>query len=228
MKIGDEPERAMSKARGFTLIELLTVMGIVVIMAGIGMASYFSLTKGIRGSSSAHHLRSTLRFARQVAMLEGRKVVVLLNKESSRCFYVTCSHEGTGKAEAGGLSDRFGNLELNAGQEARIYNLDTGESTIVTRTYTNADFAIVMETSDDIWSGDQNEYGWEVRPVNRLPEGLEWGDEMPGNDRFVFYSDGRAEEGSVVVEDTRGSSRTKLFKIEVDPTGFAEIIMDPS
>ncbi len=226
MKFQVDSCRPIKAGSGFTLIELLTVMGIVIIMAGIGMASYFSLTKGIRGSSSAHHLRSTLRFARQAAMLEGRKTVVLLKEESNTCFYVTCSSEGVGKAEAGGLSDRFGSLELNSGQTAKIYNLENGESTIVTRTYTNDNFEIVMETSDNIWSGSHNEYGWEVRPVNRLPEGLQWS-ETPDNDRFEFYSDGTATRGSVVVKDTRGASEIDLFEVEVDAQGFAKIVMDP-
>ncbi len=226
MKTDAAGKKAKRRGEGFTLIELLTVMGIVVIMAGIGIASYFSLTKGIRGSSAAHHLRSTLRFARQIALLDGRKIVVLFNEESNRCSYVTCSHEGTGRAEPGVLIDRFGNLELNAGQSAKIYNLGTGQSTTVTRTYTNADFEVVMETSDNIWSGSNNEYGWEVRPVNRLPEGLEW-DSRPMNNRFDFYSDGQASADSVSVEDTRGSSSRVLFRIDVDSAGFAKITMDP-
>ncbi len=228
MKVHPDACRPIKAGSGFTLIELLTVMGIVLIMAGIGMASYFSLTKGIRGSSSAHHLRSTMRFARQVAMLEGRKTVVLLQKESNICFYVTCSHEGTGTEDTAGagLIDRFGSLELNAGQTSKIYNLETGESTTVTRTTTNDAFAIVMETSENIWSGSDNEYGWEVRPVNRLPQGLEWS-QTPANDRFEFYSDGTATPGSVVVQDTRGATATDLFEVTVDAQGSAEIVMDP-
>lgn len=215
------------KNDGFTLIELLTVMGIILVMAGITVASYFTMTKGATASSAAYHVRSALNYARQAAMLEGKKVAVLFKEVDGRPTYLSCTIEGAVEKDVGAIVDPFGSFEMEEGLEARIYNLRTGDSSDVTKVDYNADYDLVIETGGSWQDGDQ--YGWEVRPANRLPEGLQWAS-LPVNNRIVFNADGTSETGAdqeVLVKDTRGGNNEVVFKITVSKSGFAEVELDP-
>lgn len=157
---------------GFTLLELLTVMGIMLIMAAIAVGSYFSIIRGSGMRSALSHLRSTFLFARQTAIMDGKKTYVIFGQNSTNAWYVTCRHEGT--ATAGStyyLKDEYTDWRCRVVEdETTIYNLDTGANSLINNILSTTE----ITTSDPMWEADSR-YGWEIHSRRYLPRGFQFG-----------------------------------------------------
>lgn len=163
-------------------------MGIMLIMAAIAVSSYFGMTRGAGMRSALSHLRSTLSFARQTAIMNGKKTYVIFGQNSTNAWYVTCRHEGTGEGTGSSITDDFADWRSTvAVDETTIYNLDTGANSII-KTITGQQIA----TYDLIWVGSSR-YGWEIHPRTYLPRGFQFGYGTPPGSppvTVIFNGDG--------------------------------------
>ena len=67
----------MKRARhGFTLLELLVVVGIMVLLMSIAVASYIGIRRGAEIRGAVMTLRTTLMLARQTAVTQRKSVTV--------------------------------------------------------------------------------------------------------------------------------------------------------
>jgi type II secretory pathway pseudopilin PulG len=216
--------RRREESSAFTLIELLTVMGIMLVMAGISVASYFSLVEGSGMNAAASHLRSTILLARQSAMLQGREVQVRFQGTVTNCCsYVIVAHGGQGKRDAVNpkvLLDSFSRLTPSY-EGAEIYNLDTPdlksakvEEVDVESRSTNG--YVKIKTDKAIWGNGGNDYGWQIHPATSMPE--KWGWSSPPG-KLVFSSTGNVDEWTTTIEH-RGEP---AFDVTVKNTGKVEI-----
>lgn len=70
--------------QGLSLIELMVALTLVAILTGLASASFRSQLPIFRLNIAARDLVSDLRWARQLAMAEGRPVSVILDLDSNR------------------------------------------------------------------------------------------------------------------------------------------------
>ena len=199
------------KRRGFTLIELLVVMAIMGIMAGIGVASYFELIRGTAVRSAVSHLSDTLSLARQMAVMNGKRVYVVFGREpkdagqpEKPAWYAVCRHEGTGAGASGGrvLRDRFGYFEEEI-VGARIYNVSSPGNVRWSAIEEVPATGDQLKTEESIWRNGDNKYGWEINPRTYLPKGIQFGD---GTD---------SDLPSAVVFNADGTTRLNGYRIDV-------------
>jgi Tfp pilus assembly protein FimT len=189
---------------GFTILELLIVMGIMVIMASVGLLGFFGSVRGIAARSAAMHLSQTISLARQNAIILGKRVYIMFGREGENYWYSMVSKEGSitydsagGGATPGALTvgDDFGELSSLA-SNCVIYNLSrrdsstlqyyTGMVTDVRERLVSGNLMWIMQVVPDVLrTGD--DYGWEIMPKNLLPRGNLF-NEMP--EPIVFAPEG--------------------------------------
>jgi len=83
-------------------LELLTVMGIMMLMMGIGLTSWFGIRRGAEMRGAVGGVRTTLLLARQQAVTKRFKVTVSFNSDSSGDYMNTkaTSYNGTNNVHA--------------------------------------------------------------------------------------------------------------------------------
>ena len=184
--------------RGFTLIELLAVMGIMMLMAGIAVMSYFGATRGAAARAAIGHLQNTLSLARQSAIMNRRSAYVIFEELSNTYSYVVCLHHGTGTGDGSTL--RPGKYADWSGLQrgAEIYNLDDGVSSIISNV-TETSFT----TDNPIWGHGSKKYGWLIQERMYLPR------------NFVVAEAGQETLPEPVVFNPDGSTRVSGYEIDV-------------
>ncbi len=70
------------KARGFTLLELLIVLLLISIVIAISSLSLVSVMKSSRLEAAARSISATLRYARALAALKGRRQSVVIDLDT--------------------------------------------------------------------------------------------------------------------------------------------------
>ena len=153
---------------GFTLLELLAVMGIMMLMAGIAVMSYFGAMRGAATRAAVSHLRNSLSFARQTAIMNRRSAYVIFERGSNYYSYVVCLRQGKA-ASGGGTQMAPGEYADWSGLKAGspIYNLDTGIGAII---QTVSPLSIVTTNLEKTisWSAGDG-YGWPIQEKMHLP-----------------------------------------------------------
>ena len=189
---------------GFTLIELLTVMAIMMIIAGIAVASYFAMTRGTAGRSAVAHLRSTLLLARQAAVMNGHRTYVLFDEGGVVPSYAVCMEDGrvTRKGSFTGvagtwISDTYADWsDLPVG--AVIYNLTGYESFAITAVTNHSTHGWLLATANmNQWHTDDR-YGWEIMPRVMFPRGYAL--IPPEDDVVIFKPDGTVPHATYDLE----------------------------
>ncbi|MGC1389273.1 MAG: GspH/FimT family pseudopilin [Steroidobacteraceae bacterium] len=101
---------------GFTVTELVVVMGIVAIVAAIGIPSFKYVTASNRIASEINGLLGDMQFARSQAVKEGQSVTVCASSNSTAAN-PTCS--GSNAWENGWIVflDANGNKQVDAGEQ---------------------------------------------------------------------------------------------------------------
>ena len=212
----------------FTLIELLAVMGIMMLMASIAVMSYFGATRGAAARSAVSHLRNSLSFARQTAIMNRRSAYVIFEEGTNFYSYVTCLHHGSGSGSGRILSPGEDSDWSGLVAGGAVYNLDEGLGSIiieVSDTY--------VKTTNSIWGGGGGgsdvKYGWPVQETIFLPQNFvvaESGEEaLP--ETVVFGSDGtvRASGHDIeVFESIAGIKEPAKIEVTVEGlTGFTSV-----
>jgi len=194
-RLGGSARGTTSFKFAFTLLELLTVMGIMMIIAAIVVGSYFNMTRGAGMRSALSHLRSTLQFARQTAIMNGKKTYVIFGQNSTNAWYVTCRHEGTGNGSGTALTDEYTDWST-VEKGTTIYNLDTGMNSVITKIPPETSPGQIQTTNSipSMWGAPGlHRYGWEIHPRTYLPRGFQFGSgTSPGAPpvTIIFNGDG--------------------------------------
>ena len=79
---------------GFTLLELITVMGVVAILATIGVPSFKYVTSSSRVSSEVNALLRDLQYARSEAIRQGLQISVCVSSNGTSCTGGTAWQQG--------------------------------------------------------------------------------------------------------------------------------------
>ena len=209
--------------RGFTLLELLAVMGIMMLMAGIAVMSYFGATRGAAARSAVSHLQNNLSFARQTAIMNRRSAYLIFEAKSNVYAYVVCLQNGTGTGSGTALSPAEYSDWSGLVENAEVYNLEDGVGSIIDDV-TGSSFT----TSNSIWNG-QDKYGWPIQKKMYLPRNFvvaEVGlDTLP--EAVVFRPDGTVRVSGYefeVFESLPGVSDPVKVRVTVEGlTGFTSV-----
>jgi len=92
--VTDYPQR--KRNTGFTLLELLVVMGIMVLLMGIGLTSWFGIRRGAEMRGAVSTVRTTLLLARQQAVTKRAKVTVKINSDATGDYLSTSAKSYVG------------------------------------------------------------------------------------------------------------------------------------
>jgi type IV fimbrial biogenesis protein FimT len=76
----------MNKMSGVTLFEMIVVMGIVAILAAVGIPSFKYVTNSNRVASEGNGLLGDLQFARAEAIKEGQTVTACVSSNGTSCL----------------------------------------------------------------------------------------------------------------------------------------------
>lgn len=191
------------RQRGFTLLELLSVMAIMMIIAGITVTSYFGMVRGAGMRAAVSHLQSTLHLARQTAVMNGKTVHVVFGQSESNAWYVVVQKAGTvtwAHSSRRRFSDQYADWSNLGGDDivgSTVYNLTSGESSVIVTNTLEDGVNIELETEDPIWY-QYDEYGWEQHPRTMLPSKYQFGHGDPRPDppdTVVFNGDGTTPSG---------------------------------
>lgn len=90
--------------RGFTLVELLLVVAIVFIVVAIGMPSFVNSMKGNRLRTAGRSVVTSGRYARSMALLQQRTMVLTFDLNGSRLSVQPAAKGGGGGAVPGGAA----------------------------------------------------------------------------------------------------------------------------
>jgi len=209
--------------RGFTLIELLSVMAIMMIIAGIAVASYFGMVRGVGMRSGVAHLRATLLLARQAAVMNGKRTCVIFGQSQTNAWYVVVQEAGRltdvwKVPTRTRIGDGYSDWSYLGGEDiigSTIYNLEGAcldHALVLTNVVdTNGVTVFLYTTNDGNWD-EYDSYGWEMHPWNTLPSKYQFGD---GEDR---------EKIPVAVEFSGDGTTSREYPIQIyeslhcDPT----------
>lgn len=75
----------MRTSSGFTLLELITAMGIVAILATIGVPSFRYVTSSSRVASEVNALLRDMQYARSEAIRQGLRISVCVSSDGATC-----------------------------------------------------------------------------------------------------------------------------------------------
>jgi len=195
---------------GFTLLELLFVMAIIAIIAAMTTIGYFANVKAMANKSAVLHLTRNLDFARQTAVMQGRSIYVIFDQDGTNAWYSICRKEGEITRKSGPYYlDVYGDLSgISAG--LKVYNLDTGESGLVTTNVSQAPFGWGMSIDPDIFNGQMASYGWEICQRVHLPRGFRFGDGTR------IKGDGKTPETVIFTsEGTTGLSDIRIDIVDI-------------
>jgi type II secretion system protein H len=84
MNSGTLSTTIIKDAHGHTLIELVTVLAVIGVLTGLASAGFSGTMSHFRLNHAARSLVSDLRWARQLAIAEGRPVQLVLDTEADR------------------------------------------------------------------------------------------------------------------------------------------------
>lgn len=225
------------KQAAFTLIELLSVMAIMMIIAGITVASYFGMVRGSATRSAAAHLHSTLLLAKQTAVMNGKEVHVIFSQSETNGWYAMVQKAGKATYVGGAnrrIADIYSDWTYLGGSgitNAVVYNLSANpeRSSPISDYGTFADGTPYIETVNTIWSGFSNpNYGWEVHPPTYLPAKYQFGAGLnpPAPFSVIYRYDGTTAAGSniTIYEKSRSNAGDPHIEIAVAPlTGFVTV-----
>jgi len=190
----------------FTLIELLLVVVVIGIVAAVTMPSFVRSIRGNRLRMAARTVIMAGRYARNMAILNQREMLVELNPDSSRVAVrsVRMPEPGTG-GEFSASDSRPGDEPPWLAEEDRDEQADETEDN------TPADLgeAEIVRVLD----------GARIVDVEIRDEAGEDNDEQPGGTRRVLYaSNGLCMPYSVTIADDRGET----IVVRVDRLGSVE------
>lgn len=227
--------RIYSKVRrsGFTLLELLAVMAVMAIMTTIGTMGYFAAVKGAAARGTLEHLTQAISFARQTAIMQGRRVYVVFGPTKEDDWFAVCKEDGMLTYCSGGLiGDEYADWnDFVGGTNMMVFNLttrpvDTGEvvSASVEMVFGISQVILKVQPMGTFSAANQL-YGWEVMPRRALARGLYF---EKAYDPIIFEPDGSTEEGGQI---RIHEAATGKITVQVDVsagTGFVTATLDPS
>lgn len=196
MRPGEERRKAVRagrRVRGFTLLELLTVMAIMGIVMGAGIASFVQMRRGweIRGAEAV--IRSTLALSRQHAVTKRRSTIVVFRQNTTNAMIYV--FEQGGKAD--GL-DRIQMYDAEADwagishSNKWICNMRDGSlgkvATHDVETLRLVSPGLELNGAASTWRA-QDAYGWQINETASLPPGIVI---TPMPDPIVFKPSGQA------------------------------------
>jgi len=226
------------------MIELLTVMAIIIAMGAVTLVSYFAIVRGSAMKSATGQIRSTLLFARQMAVMEGKRQYVIFGQgptDTNEMWYIHVSERGAldyvvGAGTEQKIGDEYGDFgTLLVGSE--IYNLSkaTLPSTVVVAPDSGETLpSWVVKVSPAIfYKGDR--YGYAVSSMNNLPRGYSFGrgtPSLPDPIAIVFGPDGtlrdikgdlQSSDQEICLYEVINSTRIITVKIDA-PAGQIDLI----
>lgn len=241
--------RGRAGREGFTLLELLTVMAIIALMAVMAFAASAWITRGYAMRSTVWHLTQAITFARQHAIMEGRKTFVIF-EAGERQGYRIIRGEGTiTRMDGELLQDEYADLaDLAAvmseeGSPFGIYRFRKNDeeeneqwamaSSTVASFHAGANGVInSLKVANNIFQLD-DVYGFEICPMSVLAKGCQFGQTtnlLPAP--IVFYPDGTTAFKMTnteidVAEKIRVSGGDPYTKIVITPvTGLVTVEYD--
>ena len=227
----EEDDHNVDSRAGFTLVELLAVMAIMVIITGIGIASYVNMTRGAAISGAVRHVRGGLTLARQTAIMNGQRAALIVHGDGRS--YAICQQAGviTDTDQANIFSDKWcGKVASDFGSAEKIvYNMTTGyyaTNTAVREDILPGDImsSVIFRTTriEGGWHIDDM-YGFATIPIKYLPRATKITDT---SDVIIWFNaDGTVDDTCVIelVEDYNPSYKPRLTVKE--PTGFVSVKM---
>lgn len=186
---------------GFTLLELLTVMAIVLILMTMSLAAYHGLTRGASVDGAVLNLRSSMALARQFAVTHRCKVFVRFKQDGTNSSYLVCASEGWHEGADGvpnKLTLGYNNHWVPGAMVGSIvYNLTDGSYGIITENTDMTLTAVLSNGTQNVWNKGHR-YGWSIRDVVDLPDGVMFGDGQPSStpEAVVFNIDGTTEKSA--------------------------------
>jgi prepilin-type N-terminal cleavage/methylation domain-containing protein len=205
--------RSDARPCGFTIIEMLIVMGIMVILMTIAVASWFGLRRGAEMRGAINSVKTTLDLARQQAVTRQKNVAVVYRQNiSNATIYV---FEKGGRVAAGDhtwFNVADGSLlpqYTHTNEFVCSIRVDPGNGSVscgmgtVLGTTTNQPGVVTVRLNsrglrdkvDNVayWElGD--EYGWAAHAQYNLPPAIQFGSGLPQDapDPVLLSPDGRA------------------------------------
>ena len=228
-----------STKKGFTLLELLAVMGIMLIMATIGITAYRGMVTGSGITASLGHLRQTLSLARQQAIMQGKNAYVVFVQTTNESWYVTCLGQGTKTDRYGSARYLVDKYESELGQVASssvLFNLSKDKA-VYGQTFSEVSSAPIYDSAllaweivvdDPIWT-DGARYGWEVSKRVQLPRGFRFVESPPSTVRFKPNGTTCDVKGNFLGDEhdieIREETRTNhIYTVRFNMNGSTEVI----
>ncbi|MDD4870367.1 MAG: prepilin-type N-terminal cleavage/methylation domain-containing protein [Kiritimatiellae bacterium] len=224
--------------KGFTLLELLTVMAIMAIVSSIAIMGYFAAVRGSGTRSAIEHMTQMISLARQTAIMQGKKVIVVFGQDRTNGWYSLCRAEGAiTSVSSGYITDEYADWsDLETVTNMAIYNLTNCEEnrdpkegivTYVSSTLdANGDVVWHMQVEpQNLFSSDGQLYGWPLYQRTTLARGLQLEDSyltVPAPITFLPTGQAR-EERTIRIYEKINVGGTPVATIRVRrETGFVE------
>jgi prepilin-type N-terminal cleavage/methylation domain-containing protein len=207
--------------RGFTLLELLTVMAIMAIVSSIAVMGYFGAMRGSGARSAADHMTQSISLARQTAIMQGKKVMVVFGQDATNGWYQLCQAQGVVSYLSGAtyIGDEYADWsDLTNARNMVVYDLSTVPVNygvainVLTQYMSPPAVAVPMwlwmmqfnpSSNPSPFTAVGQTYGWPIYPKTSLAKGLQFGNGVPPSPGdapppILFNPDGSSQSAHTI------------------------------